>query len=85
MAGAISKSSALAETKRSKNQSNKSMNKKELIQGQCENCGAEYRFPADLTNINAITCPDCGKYTENWDTVNGSQMAPSIIVIHNNA
>ena len=53
----------------------------ELINGQCENCGHDYTFTADITKD--VLCPKCSQLTENWDTVAYSQMAPSVVVVSN--
>jgi predicted Zn-ribbon and HTH transcriptional regulator len=52
---------------------------KELIAGQCESCGADYRFEANLDA--PVICPTCLKESLNWDTVEYSQMAPFIVTI----
>ena len=53
--------------------------KKELIKGQCEHCGKDYEFSVELNG--RIQCPQCLNFTENWDTVNGSQFAPFLLKI----
>lgn len=53
---------------------------KELVKGQCEHCGRNYRRhiePKASGEIEVIC--KCGKISENWDTPNSPQMAPSII------
>lgn len=54
----------------------------ELIKGLCESCGHEYALEAILAD--PVHCAKCGKETENFDTVDGSLMAPSIIKIDMN-
>lgn len=51
----------------------------EKISGQCENCGHEYVMMADLKK--PVTCLNCWNETQNWDTVNGSQMAPFLVEV----
>jgi predicted Zn-ribbon and HTH transcriptional regulator len=51
----------------------------ELIAGQCENCGTDYRFETVLDY--PVFCPTCKLETQNWDTVGYSQMAPFMIEI----
>lgn len=55
--------------------------KKELIAGQCENCGDDYRFRTYIQK--PIICPHCNEETQNWDTVGYSQMAPSLVMLYN--
>lgn len=56
-----------------------------MIEGQCENCGKDYRMLHNLHDMEKTgkepICPHCKKETQNWDTVNGSMMAPRMIEI----
>lgn len=56
---------------------------KEEIKGNCEHCGEDYkmRFDVNATGGKGVKCPHCGKETNNWDTTNGSTMAPSLVRI----
>lgn len=56
---------------------------KQKVEGQCENCGNDYELQSEVENGVEISCPFCKKVTENWDTPDSPQMAPSIVVIKN--
>lgn len=44
--------------------------KKELIKGQCEECGFAFVGEIGLTDgaFNPVICPNCGHETENFDS-----------------
>lgn len=55
---------------------------KELVKGQCESCGRNYRRHIEPNADGSITVVcKCGEISENWDTPNSPQMAPNIVAI----
>lgn len=51
----------------------------ELINGQCESCGYNYKMIANLSK--EVICKKCDEKTQNFDTVKGTLMAPSVVSI----
>jgi uncharacterized protein (DUF983 family) len=51
------------------------------IIGNCEQCGLDYEIHQNLELEIIVNCPHCGKETENWDTPDSPQMAPSVVQI----
>lgn len=58
------------------------MDEQQRVVGQCENCGRDYSMLTELDGSGAVICPECGALSENWDTPDAPQMAPSVIAIH---
>ncbi len=54
------------------------------IEGNCEYCGADYKFETDLNNqihdekndVYGVVCPSCKKVSQNFDTTHGSLFSP---------
>ncbi len=53
----------------------------EQIKGQCEECGHDFSLNVDTSKSVEVHCEKCGNQTDNWDTVNGSMLAPFIVKI----
>ncbi len=58
------------------------------IEGNCENCGAYYKFEVDLNNqaydkkndVYGVICPECKIVSQNFDTTHGSLFSPMAVI-----
>ena len=52
---------------------------KNRVEGNCEHCGENYTLFAMVDDGEIVKCPHCHKESDNWDTPDSPQMAPTII------